>query len=166
MVHSSAVATTSQYFQRLVNGGLAEAEKRSANLKDIESDDFVRFLEYAYRRDYTVPSWTCDKSAQIASNVEPPSMTDTIHEKAVPPISEPTRSSVVPRYVPQPMTLSTSTYRNGLHNTASKKKEENAKANKSVLQSEFQKRNYFAKCTPTSDLTDDFRPTNPSAAQS
>jgi hypothetical protein len=30
----------------------------------------VRFLEYAYRRNYTVPSWTCDERAKAASDKE------------------------------------------------------------------------------------------------
>jgi hypothetical protein len=40
-----------------VNGDLVEAKERSAELKDVEPDTFVRFLEYAYRGDYNVPSW-------------------------------------------------------------------------------------------------------------
>jgi hypothetical protein len=39
-----------------VNGDLLEAKMRSAELSDVEPDDFVRFLEYAYRGDYTIPS--------------------------------------------------------------------------------------------------------------
>jgi hypothetical protein len=54
-VHSTAVAATSDPFRALVNGNLVEANTRSAELKDVCPDDFVRFLEYAYRRDYSVP---------------------------------------------------------------------------------------------------------------
>jgi hypothetical protein len=60
-VHSSAVANTSESFRALVNGGLVEAKERSAELRDVEPDDFVRFLEYTYRRDYSVPSPKTDE---------------------------------------------------------------------------------------------------------
>jgi hypothetical protein len=46
-----------------VNGDMIESKERSAPISDIEPDDFVRFLEYAYRRDYTSPSWIHDPSA-------------------------------------------------------------------------------------------------------
>ena len=57
-MHSKAVAATCPYFDRLVNGGLKEAQTRSAELKDVDPETFIRFLEYAYRRDYTSPLWT------------------------------------------------------------------------------------------------------------
>lgn len=59
-VHSTAVAATSDPFRALVNGNLLEANTRSAELKDVDPDDFVRFLEYAYRRGYSVPPPTID----------------------------------------------------------------------------------------------------------
>jgi hypothetical protein len=40
-----------------VNGKLVEAKERTAELKEVEPDTFVKFLEYAYRGDYNVPSW-------------------------------------------------------------------------------------------------------------
>ncbi|PSN58889.1 hypothetical protein BS50DRAFT_443563, partial [Corynespora cassiicola Philippines] len=55
VVHSEAVATTSEYFHVLVNGNMVEAKTRSAEFQDVKPEDFMRFLEYAYRRDYTVP---------------------------------------------------------------------------------------------------------------
>ncbi|KAF9698791.1 hypothetical protein EKO04_003048 [Ascochyta lentis] len=64
VVHSKAVAATSRYFDRLVNGGLSEAQSRSAKLVDIDPDTFIRFLEYAYRGDYTTPS--CTEEANTA----------------------------------------------------------------------------------------------------
>ncbi|KAJ4336139.1 hypothetical protein N0V87_005575 [Didymella glomerata] len=56
VVHSKAVAGTSPVFDRLVNGGLKESQDRIAEVDDIDPETFTRFLEYAYRRDYTVPS--------------------------------------------------------------------------------------------------------------
>ncbi|KAL1611407.1 hypothetical protein SLS59_000126 [Nothophoma quercina] len=63
IAHSKAVAATSSVFERLVNGGMSESESRSAELKDVDPETFVRFLEYAYRRDYTIPLWTQDHDA-------------------------------------------------------------------------------------------------------
>ncbi|KAH7079182.1 hypothetical protein BKA63DRAFT_531863 [Paraphoma chrysanthemicola] len=48
---------------------MSEAETKSAELVDIEPDDFARFLEYAYRGDYTVPSWTLDEGKHVPSDV-------------------------------------------------------------------------------------------------
>ncbi|OAL06185.1 hypothetical protein IQ06DRAFT_343418 [Phaeosphaeriaceae sp. SRC1lsM3a] len=66
-VHSSAIAATSEPFRALVQGGMSESETRSAELQDVEPDDFVRFLEYAYRRDYTVPAWVLEEPNQTLS---------------------------------------------------------------------------------------------------
>jgi hypothetical protein len=42
---------------------MIESKEHSDTISEIEPDDFVRFLEYAYRRDYTAPSWIHDPSA-------------------------------------------------------------------------------------------------------
>lgn len=57
MVHAAAIAATSLQLDALINGGMEESEKRCAKIEDVRVDDFVRFCEYAYRGDYTVPSW-------------------------------------------------------------------------------------------------------------
>lgn len=57
-MHSKAVAATSRAFDGLVNGGMSEAQTRSAEFRDVDPETFVRFLEYAYRHDYTDPLWT------------------------------------------------------------------------------------------------------------
>lgn len=62
VVHSNVIAATSDTFRALIRGGLSESKARCAELIDVEPDDFVRFLEYAYRRDYTVPPWVLDDS--------------------------------------------------------------------------------------------------------
>lgn len=36
---------------------MEESEKRCAKLEDVQVEDFIRFVEYAYRGDYTVPPW-------------------------------------------------------------------------------------------------------------
>ncbi|KAF2632641.1 hypothetical protein BU25DRAFT_417253 [Macroventuria anomochaeta] len=63
IVHSKAVAATSPYFDRLVNGGLSEAQSRTAEIEDVDPETFIRFMEYAYRRNYTTPLWTRDPTA-------------------------------------------------------------------------------------------------------
>lgn len=70
MVHSTAIAVVSEHFRALVNGGLKEAETRTAELNDIELEDFACFLEYAYSRNYTVPSWVLDESIQAKDSVK------------------------------------------------------------------------------------------------
>ncbi|KAJ8110226.1 hypothetical protein OPT61_g6874 [Boeremia exigua] len=54
-VHTKAVAATSRVFDSLLNGGMSEAQSRSAELENVDPATFVRFLEYAYRHDYTDP---------------------------------------------------------------------------------------------------------------
>ncbi|KAJ4383893.1 hypothetical protein N0V86_000736 [Didymella sp. IMI 355093] len=56
VVHSKVVADTSPVFDRLVHGGLKESQDRCAEIEDVDPETFIRFLEYAYRRDYTDPS--------------------------------------------------------------------------------------------------------------
>jgi hypothetical protein len=36
---------------------MEESESRCARIEDVRVDDFIRFCEYAYRGDYTVPPW-------------------------------------------------------------------------------------------------------------
>jgi len=56
-VHAAAIAATSQQLDALINGGMAEAEMQRASIEDVQTEDFLRFCEYAYRGDYTVPPW-------------------------------------------------------------------------------------------------------------
>lgn len=41
----------------LINGGIREAQSRSAEIEDVEADDFVRLCEFAYRGDYGTPPY-------------------------------------------------------------------------------------------------------------
>ncbi|KAF3004328.1 hypothetical protein E8E13_009412 [Curvularia kusanoi] len=65
VVHSAAIAATSQHLDALINGGMGEAATRCAQIKDVEIDDFIRFCEYAYRGDYTTPPWEDDLQEPI-----------------------------------------------------------------------------------------------------
>ncbi|PVH91542.1 hypothetical protein DM02DRAFT_704448 [Periconia macrospinosa] len=57
VVHAVPIAATSQQLDALVNGGMVESETRCAKIEDVEVEGFIRFCEYAYRGDYTVPMW-------------------------------------------------------------------------------------------------------------
>ncbi|KAF2875708.1 hypothetical protein BDV95DRAFT_603117 [Massariosphaeria phaeospora] len=57
VVHAAAIAATSPQLNALINGGMAESETRCVKMEHVGVDDFVRFCEYAYRGDYSVPAW-------------------------------------------------------------------------------------------------------------
>jgi hypothetical protein len=95
-VHSTAVANTSESFRALVYGGLVEAKERSAELKDIKPADFVRFLEYAYRRDYKVPSSEPDQHVLAAIAAERQSDPFSYDEPAPPAPPPPVDYSETP----------------------------------------------------------------------
>ncbi|CAO2657546.1 Nn.00g036720.m01.CDS01 [Neocucurbitaria sp. VM-36] len=71
IVHSKAIAATSGHFSAMVNGDMMEAKTRSAEIFDIERSDFARFLEYAYRKDYTVPSWVLEETTPEIDTGDP-----------------------------------------------------------------------------------------------
>jgi hypothetical protein len=66
VVHSKAIAAASPYFHALVNIDMTESKQATVEYEDIEPDDFSRFVKYAYRHDYTVPSSMRDESATKA----------------------------------------------------------------------------------------------------
>ncbi|KAF2761580.1 hypothetical protein EJ05DRAFT_530280 [Pseudovirgaria hyperparasitica] len=68
VVHAAVIAATSQQLNVLINGGMEESEKQSARFKDVRVDDFIRFCEYAYRGDYTVPP--CEKIRQEQNSLD------------------------------------------------------------------------------------------------
>lgn len=73
MLHSQVVAHISPVFAALINGGLSEAQTRTAELEDIDSDTFARLTEFAYRQDYTVPTWTRDENIVVTMHNDEPS---------------------------------------------------------------------------------------------
>lgn len=60
VVHAAAIAAASGQLDALINSGMRESETRCAKIEDVRVEDFVRFCEYAYRGDYTVPRWEED----------------------------------------------------------------------------------------------------------
>jgi hypothetical protein len=151
-IHSSAVATTSDPFRALVNGHLVEAKERSAELNDVEPHDFVRFLEYAYRRNYTVPSWTHDESALAPSDAElqdssPVGDEPQTTEEEIPPAIE--EASVAPE--PEAVEDGWSIWSRRV-------------GTKISLRSSFRQRNYLEAGPPNRELIDGFEPKPNSAA--
>lgn len=63
-VHCSAVTGQSAAFDVLMNGPMQEAQNRSADLPDVELEDFLRFCQFAYRGDYTPPHYIIDESTK------------------------------------------------------------------------------------------------------
>ncbi|KZM19608.1 hypothetical protein ST47_g9101 [Ascochyta rabiei] len=81
VVHSKAVAATYRYFDRLVNGGLSESQSRSAKFDDVDPETFTRFLEYAYRGDYTTPSCTGEPDTANENGTKSPKVNTKAPEK-------------------------------------------------------------------------------------
>jgi len=55
VVHIAAITATSQQLDALINSKMEESETRYTRIEDIKVNNFIRFCEYAYRGDYTVP---------------------------------------------------------------------------------------------------------------
>ncbi|ORY08704.1 hypothetical protein BCR34DRAFT_616239 [Clohesyomyces aquaticus] len=90
-VHSAAIATTSKPMNVLINGRMSEAETRCATLPDIEVDDFHRFCEYAYRGDYTVPSWITHVSEPLPAGQDDE---EWKRHAGIPDVSEPVSANI------------------------------------------------------------------------
>jgi len=54
-VHAGLVAQQSSSLGALVSGPMTEAREKCAFLEDIDEDTFMRFIEYLYTDDYSVP---------------------------------------------------------------------------------------------------------------
>ncbi|OQV10722.1 BTB/POZ domain-containing protein [Cladophialophora immunda] len=54
-VHSSLAVKLSPVFAALINGNMAESVERRAVLDDIDEKTFLRFCEFAYKGDFSVP---------------------------------------------------------------------------------------------------------------
>jgi hypothetical protein len=62
VVHANAIAATCNQMTVLINGNMNEASTRCAEIGNVEVEDFVRFCEYAYSGDFTVPTWKQDET--------------------------------------------------------------------------------------------------------
>jgi hypothetical protein len=175
VVHSSAVAATSGPFRALVNGNLIEAKKRCAELEDVEPEDFVRFLEYAYRRDYTAPSWiqdesTCEFDQQDDSQAaeEPLPLTNDVPGDAPAPEPEPEPEVDLAPLIPQPPTSGVPW---GFTSSPLYSKKKSKKSKKSretydmaILRAKWHRRNYIGDAAPNADIIEESKPKSNSAA--
>lgn len=55
VAHAKAVAATSKQLDELIKGAMSESAESRVMIEDLEPEDFIRFCEYAYCGDYTVP---------------------------------------------------------------------------------------------------------------
>ena len=78
-VHTELVAQHSSALSALVSGRMAEAKESCAILEDVDEGTFVRFVEYMYTNDYSVPDPVI---VQMASNSTFESDQDGIEETA------------------------------------------------------------------------------------
>jgi hypothetical protein len=173
VAHASAVAATSDPFRALVKGDLIEARQRSAELKDVEPDDFIRFLEYAYRREYTAPSWVHDESASDDDHwsdspvAEEPLPTPTdVPEETLEPDPEPGPDpEPEPEVVGMRQFSTVSISPRAAVSTSGKRKKSKGKKvyDMARLRSKFRMHHYIDDPAPNADMIREFKPESNSA---
>lgn len=164
VVHSKAIAATSWYFHALVNNGMAQSQEGSVEYPDMDPGDFARYVEYAYRYDYTVPLPGIDRAAR--SNVingnahsceDAPSPAEPEPE---PPLEEEPAS--VPEPVPEPepepvQELETEDW--GVPSWAKRKPAKRKPAKRTdALRKRFDERNYLTPLEPKTAMLIDQMP--------
>ncbi|KAL5412518.1 hypothetical protein PMIN04_009820 [Paraphaeosphaeria minitans] len=55
VVHAGAIASLSKPLDRLVNGGMLEAQENVARFPELQAQDFERICEFSYCGNYTIP---------------------------------------------------------------------------------------------------------------
>ena len=53
-IHASLIAQHSKPLERMINGGMAEAQQGFAVLREVDEGTFIRFVQWAYNGYYTV----------------------------------------------------------------------------------------------------------------
>ncbi|KIY03072.1 uncharacterized protein Z520_01539 [Fonsecaea multimorphosa CBS 102226] len=79
-VHSMLVVQLSPVFAALINGKMVESIERRAVLDDIDQETFLRFCEYAYKGDFSVPPPTTVVRQKLSSSMP----LETINDKFTP----------------------------------------------------------------------------------
>ncbi|KAG4441648.1 hypothetical protein IFR05_002855 [Cadophora sp. M221] len=64
-VHEEAIAALSQPLHTLMRSGLSESETGHAIWEDVSKDTFVRFAQFAYTGDYSVPALATRETAVL-----------------------------------------------------------------------------------------------------
>jgi hypothetical protein len=163
-----------------VNGDLLEAKTRSAELKDVRTDDFARFLEYAYRRDYTVPGWEKDFSAHAMSDdnlpmvCEPSASQQNVERVRTDQVIGGTQATseaavdlarqLAEEAVAEFECRTNNTWTEWTPGSKKAKAKIKVKRNNTTLRSKFQGRRYLEGHTPISDLEKGFQPKSNSSA--
>ena len=57
-MHAALIAECSKPLDRMINGHLSEAKQGSATLEDVDEGTFIRFIRWAYNKDYPAPEHT------------------------------------------------------------------------------------------------------------
>ncbi|KAJ4373979.1 hypothetical protein N0V83_002718 [Neocucurbitaria cava] len=162
IVHSKAVAATSEHFRAMINGDMVEAKTRSAEILDMEPSDFARFLEYAYRRNYTIPSWKLDETIPGQPKNDTPAVVPS------PPPPEEVIEHVPPNELPSPPPEPEPPVPNDPSTIPSTlrplKKSTKSKRNKMAFRLAFQSQKFFLS-GPDSTMIENFRPEGNSAPE-
>ncbi|KNG47316.1 hypothetical protein TW65_05867 [Stemphylium lycopersici] len=153
-VHSKAIAATSRHFHALVNNGMTQSLMRTVEYPDMDSGDFARFVEYAYRQDYTVPPWIQEDEPSI----EHLERNDLVPKSppSPPPPAEPEqwREAQTEEIVP------VDTFSGDWGSPAAGMKKKKAKKARAPfsLRADFDERNYLTQREPKTLLLAEFEP--------
>lgn len=71
-VHVDLLVQHSRTLGTIATGNFSEAKEGVAQLGDLEPDTFRRFVEYAYRGDYTIDHFTKETKQEGSEKEEPP----------------------------------------------------------------------------------------------
>lgn len=66
-IHAGLIALHSQPLNRMISGHMSEAQKGSAELRDIDQGTFIRFIRWAYSGIYSAAEFRNDPSLQSSS---------------------------------------------------------------------------------------------------
>ncbi|EUC32209.1 hypothetical protein COCCADRAFT_99288 [Bipolaris zeicola 26-R-13] len=102
-VHSKVVAATSSYFRALVNNGMVESCTKTVEYPDVEPEDFARFIEYAYRKDYCVPTWVHEKTDEKDKALPSPPRSWFGQHSSIPLSGQPARQARIGLPSPTPL---------------------------------------------------------------
>ncbi|KAF2643513.1 hypothetical protein P280DRAFT_254752 [Massarina eburnea CBS 473.64] len=70
VISAAAMAALSRPFDCMINGSMKEAQDQLAEIPDIDKDDFLRLCEFAYYRDYSIPSTPSEEGDAALDNDE------------------------------------------------------------------------------------------------
>jgi len=65
VVHEEALADQSTALTRLMRGQISESLAGEAKWKDVDKETFIRFTQFAYTGDYSVPTMIAKLSNQV-----------------------------------------------------------------------------------------------------